>query len=159
MASKKDTVKNYDIVKAKFNQTKNIVELCDKFRNYKETINNACEAIINMDKNSSINKISINVEIKLPDNNKDEYSSNADGLLKSLADVDNPSDFVDKLKQIDKYINKKDKYKDEKIKLSNFNINLKDLTDNSLISILMRIRDIIDNELEDCSDKFNKVFK
>ena len=157
MASKKDTVKDYDIVRSKFNKTKDIVQLCDKFRDYKETINSVCEAIINMDKDASINKISINVEIKLPKEKRDKYSLSADGLLRSLADADNPDDFMDKLKRVDGYVNRGTRNK--QVQLSHFNVDLKGLTDASLISILMRMRDTIDEELKDCSNKFNKIFK
>ena len=157
MASKKDIVKNYDIVRSKFNKTKDIVQLCDKFRDYKKTINSVCEAIINMDKNASINKISINVEIKLPKEKRDKYSLSADSLLRSLADADSPDDFMDKLKRVDGYVNRGTRNK--QVKLSHFNVDLKGLTDDSLVSILMRMRDIIDEELEDCSSKFNKIFK
>jgi len=159
MASKKDIVKNYDIVRSKFNKTKDIVQLCDKFRDYKKTINSVCEAIINMDKNASINKISINVEIKLPKEKRDKYSLSADGLLRSLADADSPDDFMDKLKKVDGYVNKRGRTQNKPVQLSHFNVDLKGLTDDSLISILMRMRDIIDEELESCSSKFNKIFK
>ena len=157
MASKKDTIKNYDIVRTKFNKTKNIVKLCDKYKDYKDTINRVCEAIVNMEENAVVNKISINVEIIIPKNSNDKYSLSADGLLKSLSDAESPDEFMDKLKQVDKYVSKKDKNK--KVKLSNFNIDLKDLNDNSLISILMRMRDVIDSELNKCSDKFDRIFK
>jgi len=159
MASKKSTIKNYDIVRSKFNKTKDIVKLCDKFRDYKETINSVCEAIVNMDRNTAINKISINVEIKLPKEKRDKYSLSADSLLRSLADADNPDDFMDKLKKVDKYVNIGGKNQDRQVKLSHFNVDLKGLTDNSLISILMRMRETIDKELKDCSDKFNEIFK
>ena len=157
MASKKSTIKNYDIVRSKFNKTKDIVKLCDKYKDYKDTINRVCEAIINMEENSVINRISINVEIKVPKDSNDKHSLSADELLKSLSDAESPDEFMAKLKKVDKYVSKKDKNK--KVNLSNFNIDLKDLNDSSLISILMRMRDVIENELDKCSDKFDRMFK
>jgi hypothetical protein len=112
-----------------------------------------------MDRNTAINKISINVEIKLPKEKRDKYSLSADSLLRSLADADNPDDFMDKLKKVDKYVNVGRRNQDKQVKLSHFNVDLKGLTDNSLISILMRMRETIDKELKDCSDKFNEIFK
>ena len=59
-----------------------------------------------------------------------------------------------KLGRVDKYLRKNDR-----VKLDSFHLDLKSLPDKALIAILMRTRDVIEKELEECISKFNKLFK
>ena len=145
---------NYDLLRNKLDKTNDLVTACDKMRKYKNSINEICEAIINMPEGSAISKISINLEIKLPVEKDDENKKNPSNILDSLGEANSPEDFLKRLGMVDTHIKKNDK-----IHLSNYNLDLKSLDDKSLISILMRTRDVVDKGLSECIEKFNKLFE
>ena len=59
-----------------------------------------------------------------------------------------------KLGRVDNYMAKNDR-----VKLDSFHLDLKSLPDKALIAILMRTRDVIEKELEECINKFDRLFK
>jgi hypothetical protein len=147
--------KTYDILRSKFNNTNELVKICDDFRRYKDSINGICEAILDIDKSDSIlSNISVNIEVKVPKDKDSILNEKPNDILNSLAEADSPEDFMRKLGLVDKYVKKNDR-----VQLDSFHLDLKSLPDKALIAILMRTRDVIEKELEECISKFDKLFK
>ena len=46
--------KTYDLLRSKFDNTTELVKICDDFRRYKDSINGICEAIIDIDKSDKM---------------------------------------------------------------------------------------------------------
>ena len=155
MNKQKTNNKNYDLLRSKFSNTTELVKICDDFRRYKDSINGICEAIIDIDKSDSIlSNISVNIEVKVPKDKDGILKDKPNDILNSLAEAESPEDFMRKLGRVDKYMRKNDR-----IQLDSFHLDLKSLPDKALIAILMRTRDVIEKELEECISKFNKLFK
>ena len=155
MNKQKTNNKNYDLLRSKFSNTTELVQICDDFRRYKDSINGICEAIIDIDKSDSIlSNISVNIEVKVPKDKDGILKDKPNDILNSLAEAESPEDFMRKLGRVDKYMRKNDR-----ILLDSFHLDLKSLPDKALIAILMRTRDVIEKELEECISKFNKLFK
>ena len=95
----------------------------------------------------------INIEVKIPKDGEN-LSNTPDNILNSLSNARSPEDFMNKLGEIDNYVKK-----NERVKLDSFHLDLKSLPDKALIAILMRTRDVIEKELEECINKFDKLFK
>ena len=147
--------KNYDLLRSKFSNTNELVKICDDFRRYKDSINGICEAILDIDKSDSIlSNISVNIEVKVPKDKDNMLNEKPNDILNSLADANSPEEFMRKLGRVDKYMKKNDR-----VKLDSFHLDLKSLPDKALIAILMRTRDVIEKELEECINKFDKLFK
>ena len=155
MNKQKTNNKNYDLLRSKFSNTTELVKICDDFRRYKDSINGICEAIIDIDKSDSIlSNISVNIEVKVPKDKDGILKDKPNDILNSLAEAESPEDFMRKLGRVDKYMRKNDR-----VKLDSFHLDLKSLPDKALIAILMRTREVIEKELEECISKFNKLFK
>ena len=155
MNKQKTNNKNYDLLRSKFSNTTELVKICDDFRRYKDSINGICEAIIDIDKSDSIlSNISVNIEVKVPKDKDGILKDKPNDILNSLAEANSPEEFMKKLGRVDKYLRKNDR-----VKLDSFHLDLKSLPDKALIAILMRTRDVIEKELEECISKFNKLFK
>lgn len=147
--------KNYDLLRSKFSNTNELVKICDDFKRYKDSINGICEAILDIDKSDSIlSNISVNIEVKVPKDKDNMLNEKPNDILNSLADANSPEEFMRKLGKVDKYMKKNDR-----VKLDSFHLDLKSLPDKALIAILMRTRDVIEKELEECISKFDKLFK
>ncbi|MAG52630.1 MAG: hypothetical protein CMH62_01570 [Nanoarchaeota archaeon] len=147
--------KNYDLLRSKFSNTNELVKICDDFRRYKDSINGICEAILDIDKSDNIlSNISVNIEVKVPKDKDNMLNEKPNDILNSLADANSPEEFMRKLGRVDKYMKKNDR-----VKLDSFHLDLKSLPDKALIAILMRTRDVIEKELEECINKFDKLFK
>jgi len=147
--------KNYDLLRSKFSNTNELVKICDDFKRYKDSINGICEAILDIDKSDSIlSNISVNIEVKVPKDKDNMLNEKPNDILNSLADANSPEEFMRKLGKVDKYMKKNDR-----VKLDSFHLDFKSLPDKALIAILMRTRDVIEKELEECISKFNKLFK
>ena len=155
MNKQKTNNKNYDLLRSKFSNTSELVKICDDFRRYKDSINGICEAIIDIDKSDSIlSNISVNIEVKVPKDLDGVSNERPNDILNSLAEANSPEEFMKKLGRVDKYLRKNDR-----VKLDSFHLDLKSIPDKALIAILMRTRDVIQKELEECISKFNKLFK
>ena len=155
MNKQKTNNKNYDLLRSKFSNTTELVQICADFRRYKDSINGICEAIIDIDKSDSIlSNISVNIEVKVPKDKDSILKDKPNDILNSLAEAESPEDFMRKLGRVDKYMRKNDR-----IQLDSFHLDLKSLPDKALIAILMRTREVIEKELEECISKFDKLFK
>jgi hypothetical protein len=155
MSKDQTNIETYDLLRSKFSNTTELVKICDDFRRYKDSINGICEAILDVDKTDSIlSSISVNIEVKVPKDANDMSKEKPNDILASLAEASSAEDFMKKLGKVDNYMKKNDR-----VKLDSFHLDLKSLPDKALIAILMRTRDVIEKELEECINKFDMLFK
>ena len=126
----------------------------DELVTYRNEINDACLALLDADNDNIDYDIKLMVNINMPEGtDKQSTGLSAKDLLDGLSDSESPAEFLNKLKGVQTFMDGPNK---KKVR-TKYNLNFGALSNTSLISCLVSIRDHIDGEINKHDNSVKKL--